>query len=244
MSIKIPYIRKEKLTLFSSSAIAMLLLAASPLLLLSNPLLVQPVQATNLPSSIQLRNPVALGDNCNVANTQITFDAQGNRQTMTSGTFQITNISTGQTLWSGDISSSESGSGGNGDIWLVYNVNNNGYGDTGVCSTGGTELWVDVYCGDGSPDNPNISLETNLEAMGAVSGVVDCDSGGDTTAAQPSSSMTGTTTPTQDSDGDGIPDSSDRCTHNSNHRCFKEDTATHQEQQPSSSSSRTGNQTG
>ena len=34
------------------------------------------------------------------------------------------------------------------------------------------------------------------------------------------SSMTETTS--QDSDGDGIPDSSDRCTHNSNQRCYKE----------------------
>jgi hypothetical protein len=37
-----------------------------------------------------------------------------------------------------------------------------------------------------------------------------------------SSSMTGTNTTAQNSDGDGIPDSSDRCTHNSNLRCFKE----------------------
>lgn len=233
--------RKEKSTLLAFSAIALMLLS-SPMLFFN--VLLQPVQATNLPSSIQLRNPVALGDNCNVANAQITFDAQGNGQTLTSGTFQITNISdSSQTLWSGDISSSESGSGGNGDISLVYNVDNNGYGDTGVCGTGGTELWVDVYCGNGSPDNPNISLETNLEAMGAVSGTVDCGSGGDTTAAQPSSSMTGTTTPTQDSDGDGIPDSSDRCTHNSNQRCFKEDTTTTTQQEQPSSSNRTGNQT-
>jgi hypothetical protein len=46
--------------------------------------------------------------------------------------------------------------------------------------------------------------------------------------------MTGTTAQDRDSnsrdgdgDGDGIPDSSDRCTHNSNPRCFKEgDTST------------------
>jgi hypothetical protein len=36
-----------------------------------------------------------------------------------------------------------------------------------------------------------------------------------------STPMTGTTT-TQDSDGDGIPDSSDRCASNSNQRCYKE----------------------
>ena len=221
MSIKIPNMRKEKSTLLAFSAIALMLLS-SPMLFFN--VLLQPVQATNQPSSIQLPNPVALGDNCNVANAQITFDAQGNGQTLTSGTFQITNISdSSQTLWSGDISSSESGSSGR-DIWLLYNVDNNGYGDTGVCGTGGTQLWVDLYCGYGTPDNPNISLATNLEAMGSVSGAVDCYSGGDTAAAQASSSMTGTTTPTQDSDGDrdGIPNSNDRCPHNTNHRCFKE----------------------
>jgi hypothetical protein len=60
-----------------------------------------------------------------------------------------------------------------------------------------------------------------------------------------SSSMTGTnTTQNRDSDGDGIPDSSDKCTHNSNLRCFKEgDTSgtTTQQEQPSSSIA--GNQT-
>ena len=50
--------------------------------------------------------------------------------------------------------------------------------------------------------------------------------------------MSGTTTQSRDSDGDGIPDSSDRCTHNSNPRCFKEDTTTQ-----SSSTSMAGNQT-
>ena len=48
--------------------------------------------------------------------------------------------------------------------------------------------------------------------MGGVNGAVDCGVSGDTTA-QPSSSspVTGAATQ-QDSDGDGIPDSSDKCT--------------------------------
>ena len=78
------------------------------------------------------------------------------------------------------------------------------------------------------------------EATSTFNGPVECSSssqggGGNTT----SSSMTGTTTTTQnDSDGDGIPDSSDRCTHNSNPRCFKEGDTTIQ-----SSTSMAGNQT-
>ena len=59
--------------------------------------------------------------------------------------------------------------------------------------------------------------------------------------------MTGSTE-SRDSDGDGIPDSNDRCASNSNQRCFKEgdtsttssSTTTHQ--QPSSSNG-AGNQT-
>jgi hypothetical protein len=52
-------------------------------------------------------------------------------------------------------------------------------------------------------------------------GPVECSKGEGSTAS--SSSMTGTnTTQNRDSDGDGIPDSSDKCTHNSNLRCFKE----------------------
>jgi hypothetical protein len=49
-------------------------------------------------------------------------------------------------------------------------------------------------------------------------GAVDCSQGGGDTTTQSSSSMTGTTT--QDGDGDGIPDSSDRCANNSNSRCY------------------------
>ena len=92
----------------------------------------------------------------------------------------------------------------------------------------------------------------SIYALGAGGGTinfedpVECSSsssssqgGGNTT----SSSMTTGTTTQQDRDGDGIPDSSDRCTHNSNPRCFKEggDVCTTAQQQPSSN--RTGNQT-
>jgi hypothetical protein len=55
--------------------------------------------------------------------------------------------------------------------------------------------------------------------------VVECSQGGGGTTQSSSSSMTGTT---QDGDrggdGDGVPDSSDRCANNSNPRYFKEAT--------------------
>jgi hypothetical protein len=233
MSIKISYKRKEISTLLAFTAIALLL--SSPLVI-SN-LLLQPVQATSLPPSVQTPNPVALGDNCNVANAQITFNAQGMDGPSPKGTFQVTDISSGQLLWSGDFYSATPGDDGSDEeVDLVYNVDNNSL----VCGAG-SQLWVYTYCTQ-APPSPNIVLETDVGAMGGVNGAVDCGIAGDTTTAQPSSSsMTGTTTQ-QDSDGDGIPDSSDRCTHNSNPRCFKEgETSTTAQQQPSSN--RNGNQT-
>jgi hypothetical protein len=99
-------------------------------------------------------------------------------------------------------------------------------------------------------DNNDIGVTIQIRGGGGTihfNGPVECSSsssqgGGDTTH----SSMTGTTTTTQDrdSDRDGIPDSSDRCTHNSNPRCFKEgDTSTTTTQQQPSSSNGIGNQT-
>jgi hypothetical protein len=238
-----PYFRKNTSTFLVFSAAAIALLLSSPLLPLSYPLL-QPVQATSLPPSVQTPNPVALGDNCNVANAQITFNAQGMDGPSPKGTFQITDSSSGKILWSGDLYSATLGDdGSNEEVDLVYNVDNNSL----VCGAG-SQLWVYTYCTQ-APPSPNIILETDVESMGGVNGAVDCGVSGDTTA-QPSSSspVTGAATQ-QDSDRDGIPDSSDNCTHNSNIRCFKEGgdtntTSTPHQQPQSSSSNRTGNQTG
>jgi hypothetical protein len=243
--VNIPYLRNNisiSLTL-SATAIALMLLAG-PLLPFSNPPLLQPVQATSLPPSVQTPNPVALGDNCNVANAQITFNAQGMDGPSPKGTFQITDSSSGKILWSGDFYSATPGDdGSNEEVDLVYNVDN----DSLVCGAG-SQLWVYTYCTQ-APPSPNIILETDVESMGGINGAVDCGVSGDTTA-QPSSSspVTGAATQSRDSDRDGIPDSSDRCTNNSNPRCFKEgdtsSTTTTQQEQPSSSNNRTGNQIG
>ena len=229
----IPYLRKEVLASLTLSAIALLLLA-SPLVLFN---LLQSVQATSLPPSIQTPNPVALGDNCNVANAQITFNAQGMDGPSPKGAFQITDSSSGKILWSGSFYSVTLGSDSSDEeVDIVYNVDNN----SDVCGAG-SQLWVTTYCTQ-APPSPNIVLETDVGAMGGVNGAVDCGIAGDTTTAQPSSSsVTGTSA--QDSDRDGIPDSSDRCTHSSNPRCFKEGDSSNTTQQPSSSSTRTGNQT-
>ena len=239
-----PYVRKKisPTLLLPLLSAAIVLLVISPLLLspLSNPLLLQPVQATTtLPTSMQTHNPVKLGRSCSTANATLTFEAKGNGETLTNGTFQITNSSnSGQILWSGDLYRAESlGE----DILLVYGV----VGNVPVCGIGsGDGLQIQTGCG------PNIiELSTDGGDFRQASAAVDCEFPHHTTTTQQRSStpMTaGTTTTQQDSDGDGILDSSDRCAHNSNPKCFKEEgdtgTTTTQQEQPSSSN-RTGNQT-
>jgi hypothetical protein len=248
----LPHFRKDMSTLFVLSAGIALLLAISPLLLSH---FIQPVQATVLYTSVQTPNPVALGDTCSSnSNAQITFEAKGSPSssgdtvTLTSGTFQVTDISSGQLLWSGNLySGSITGYDPNTEdtnVEIVYNVANNSV----VCEAG-EQLWVYTYCTP-APPSPSIVLETDGGAMGGVNGAVDCGVSGDTTAQPSSSSPVIGAATQQDSDRDGIPDSSDNCTHNSNPRCFKEGdtstTSTHeqeQEQSSSSSSNRTGNQT-
>ena len=64
-------------------------------------------------------------------------------------------------------------------------------------------------------ENPNI-----VQDIGDFSGPVECSSsqggGEDTTQSMAAGNS-------QDGDSDGIPDSTDRCAHNSNPRCFKGD---------------------
>ena len=244
----LPYFRKEKSTLVTISAVAIaLLLLASPLVFSKN-ILLQRVQATTLvPTSVQTDSPVKLGTLCSsAADTALTFEAQGTPSSsdpssaiVTNGTFQITDSSSGQTLWSGNFDT------GHGSItdepgpgWDV-DITYRGDGQGSVCGNGGY-LEIQTSCPGG--DGTNIALYNAEDApIGTISGTVDCDTGGDTTA-QPSTTLTGTTT-TQDSDSDGIPDSSDNCPHNSHHRCYKEGgtSSTTAQQQPSSN--RTGNQT-
>lgn len=213
--------RKETsspLLIFSATAILMLLLS-SPLVRL-DPLLLQPVQATTLPTSMQTQNPVNLGMSCGNANTTLTFEAKGNGKTLPNGTFQITNSSNGgQILWSGDISYAAN----DGPLYeLYYRVK----GPTLICGIGGSLLEIKTAGCSNLDSGQAVAIELSTQE-GSIGhyfpGIVNCEFLSDTTA-QPSSysSVTGAII-TQDSDGDGIPDSSDRCTHNSNPRCFKED---------------------
>src|SRR5215212_6481851 len=89
------------------------------------------------------------------------------------------------------------------------------------CSNIGNDMNIVTSC-DTSDDT---ILLGELGAFGIFNGDVECSSsssqegrGGADTTTQ-SSTMAGTS---QDGDSDGIPDSSDKCTHSSNPRCFKD----------------------
>jgi len=247
-----PYLRKETSTLLTISAAILMLLLASPLVLpLPNPLLLQPVQAqTEL--TFQTLKP-ANGTDASGYSISLTFYVHGtpspsnpSRVDITNGTFhfEVRGIT-----YTGDIRNvvfDNSTSGAN--ISFQTNVGPGAFIVTSDCSTS---------------ERNEIQLTGGYKLYGPVECTTSSSQAGEgnaTTAQPPSSSSpvtgTTTTTTTQDSDGDrdGLPDSSDRCTHDSNPRCFKEggdtDTAattstttTTQQQPPSSSTTRTGNQT-
>ena len=266
MKNNIPYMRKETSTLLVFSAAILMLLLASPLLL-SNVLL-QPAQAQTLMS---FRTPTpasnAIGaDNCFLTtDVTLTFDAQGTTSSSspyrlegTSGTFEVTDSKSETRTYSGSLTGGvyTNNSGGGGEHLELSGMVNYVSKAANCPEIKGSLYAISTPCST-SNDGGTLS-SVNILILDALSntfkGVVECSpsQGGEnaTTTAQPSSTSatTGTTT-AQDSDGDGIPDSSDKCPHNSEHRCFKEgeasttttSTSTNQQQQPSSN--RTGNQT-
>ena len=206
-------------TLFVLSAVAIALLAISPLVL--SHFLLQPVQATSLPTSMRTQNPVNLGKSCGSANTTLTFEAKGNGKTLTNGTFQITNSSSsGQILWSGDIFNAAN----DGPLYeLYYRVK----GPTLICGIGGSLLEIKTAGCSNLDSGQAVAIELSTQE-GSIGdyfpGVVNCEFPSDTTAQPSSSSMA--TGSSQDRDGDGILDANDNCPNLPNTRCYKEgDTA-------------------
>jgi hypothetical protein len=226
----LPYFRKDMSTLLTISA-AIALMLTSPMLFFN--VLLQPVQAETTPMTFKTPSPVFNPEH----DTTLTFEGRGTNssgsQPMT-GSYEVKNAQDGTTLYSGNIETGQFTNSSSGVYISLGNpVDNSGpLSISTSCSTSDDNL-IDFLLG---------GIDLNF------SGAVECSpsSQGGGNAA---SSMTGTTT--QDSDSDGIPDSSDKCPHNSHHRCFKEgdasttstSTSTNQQQQPSSSSNRTGNQT-
>jgi hypothetical protein len=234
--VNIPYLRNNISISLALSAIALVLLA-SPVLPLSNPLLIQPAQATSIGSSssssvdISFRTPTPAKGNVfgNPYDATLTFDAQGTnlvtpQRLDTKGTYLITSKEEG-TLYNGSVvyvqgcCLTNNSMGESIHLFSAIPINN-GIAILTSCSTSATNH-VDVYNGE--------------KYIGAFQGPVECSpQGGNTTTTnqqESSSSMTGTTTTTttttqQDRDGDRIPDANDNCPNLPNTRCYKEgDTA-------------------
>jgi len=215
--IKIPHLRKERdvsTLLTPSAAIALLLLLASTLLLPHfNPLLFQPVQAQT--SMTFKTTSSADGIWRGGIPGKLTFEAHGTNssglQTMT-GSFVIIARQTGKILESGDIHHGQFNNNGREPSISLDDIENGGRG-----------VLIGADCK--MSGNNRISFIDTDGSSFTFTGPVECypTAGGGGNSAS-SSSITETSA--QDSDGDGILDSSDKCAHNSNQRCFKEEYTT------------------
>lgn len=226
----------------------LVLSTAMALVLLTSPLvicdfLLQPVQAQTF-MTFQTLGPARGRDPASGDDLALTFNVYG---TTSSPNPQSVKITGGTVQLQDDPENN--GRIYNGTVIEGTYTNDSKEGPTIEFSTllGNTGYSVSSACSTSDTNSISLSLEDLTVQFG---GEVECSTGGGGGNTASSSSMTGTSA--QDSDGDGIPDSSDRCAHNSNHRCFKEGddtsnttttTPQQQHQQPSSSSSGTGNQT-
>ena len=209
--------RKDASSTLPVFSTAIVLLMVTSLLVLSH--ILQPAQAQSN-ESFRTVQP-AEGSLCTGEQAYLTFDAQGTTSSgssilsLTGGTFQITDSSNSrQILYSGNIQRGEFiNHTGQETIGLTYHVNHVP-NTPHTCATTTDLLSISSLCSE-SEFNSITTMSTGID-FGNFNGAVECSKGGGDTA----SLMIGTTT--QDSDGDGIPDSSDRCASNSNQRCYKE----------------------
>ena len=233
-------LRKNKISTLLVLSAATLTLLTSTLLPVSNFLLLQPVQAQTATMTFKTPKPATYTDPDTGQVFTLTFDAQGTATPSGPQAAKITNGTIHTPDFNGDGSQTLTGSITSGfyitsrrppGIQFYATIQNVVYLVESACTT--------------SDDNP-ISISATGSSNGVVfSGAVECSSSSSSSSSQggnsttQSSSSPGTTT-TQDSDGDGITDSTDKCTHNSNPRCFKEGDTTTQQQ---SSTPIAGNQT-
>jgi hypothetical protein len=212
-----PYLRKIS-NFFALSAILMLL--SSTLLLFNLPT----VQAQST-LSFRTTEPASGFVQCSSTSATLTFDAHGTpsssnpqRVDITGGTFQISDSSGRQILYSGNINNgrfSNSSSGGEGGLILYTDVNQVPNG-TSACASTRDSLTIDTWACSTSNENPiDVGfLGQGADGFGTFKGAVDCSQGGGDTQSMAASS--------QDGDGDGILDSNDNCPNLPHTRCYKE----------------------
>ena len=218
----IPYLRKNTSTFLALSAAILMLLSST--LVLSN-LILQPVQVQT-PLSFRTTEP-AIGTLCTGPKdgAALTFDAQGTfsdppHARITSGTFQVTNSSSEQIMYSGLIHGGSFTNNTSGGFIVIAGQPNHFPNTPHSCAAIGDALAITTSCSTADFNSIDITGST-VDNFGDFTGAVECSKGGGNTA----SSMTGSTQDSDgdgDGDGDGIPDSSDRCANNSNPRCYKD----------------------
>jgi len=140
---------------------------------------------------------------------------------ITGGTFRITSIHDGQTLYSGNIYGgryvSTSAGGSFGMSAQANDVTNN----TSSCISSGEDISILTSCSTSDTNSIHVYAPNQYE-LASFEGAVECSSQRNTQSSS-SSSMAGSS---QDGDGDGILDANDNCPNLPHTRCYKEgDTA-------------------
>jgi hypothetical protein len=223
--IKIPFVREKTSISLAFSAAILLLMMINPLLLFN----LQPVQAQTPVSFQTTTEPAADGGSnlsfrttqpadgsldCSRTEASLTFDGQGTAAsdnqsaTITSGTFQITSIRDGQKSASGSINGGEYVN-NSGSLAIIGRVDLAQNFTEPCILERGAQLAMSSECSTSNINDISIMFIENGADFGTFHGAVECSQGGDT------QSMTGSSqdrdSSHRDGDGDGVPDSSDRC---------------------------------
>lgn len=219
MIVNIPFLRKEVSTLLALFAIA-LLLTISLLLPLSN--FLQPVQAQ---TAMNFRTPIPASGTMTKTpniNATLTIDVHGtllvnSEKLDTTGAYKITSDRDGTILLSGPIAQVEG--------CCLTNDSSSGKPIRLIDDPSGPHILISTSCSTSATNHIDVTNLISEDDDGHFQGPVECSpqGGNTTTNQQQSSSMTAGSSQEHDGDGDGIPDSSDRCANNSNTRCFKEE---------------------
>jgi hypothetical protein len=219
-----PYLRREITISLALSAAILMMLTISPQLY-NSPI---PVQAQTTPNTFRTTEPSRGDDVCTSNTATITFDAHGTPSSsnpqlvdITGGTFRITSIHDGQTLYSGNIYGgryvSTSGGGNFGMSAQANDVTNN----TSSCISSGEDISILTSCSTSDTNSIHVYAPNQYE-LASFEGAVECSSQGNTQSSS-SSSLAGSS---QDGDGDGILDANDNCPNFPHTRCYKEEDTT------------------